>query len=67
MIERISASAAKSNFGGLLDDVAALGRVEIAKHGRLVAVVLSPRALASDVGVQRIPRKLSLKPKKTLR
>jgi len=45
MTKRVSASSAKNNFGGLLDDVAALGRVEIVKHGRLVAVVLSPRAL----------------------
>ena len=45
MSKRVLASDAKNNFGGLLDDVAALGRVEIFKHGRLVAVVLSPRAL----------------------
>lgn len=45
MSKQISASDAKNNFGGLLEDVAALGRVEILKHGRLVAVVLSPRAL----------------------
>jgi prevent-host-death family protein len=45
MSKRVSASDAKNNFGGLLDDVAALGRVEILKHGRLVAVVLSPHAL----------------------
>lgn len=45
MSKRVSASDAKNNFGGLLDDVAALGRVEIIKHGRLVAVVLSPRML----------------------
>ena len=44
MAKQISASHAKNNFGGLLDDVAALGCVEIVKHGRLVAVVLSPRA-----------------------
>jgi len=44
MSKTISASDAKNNFGGLLDDVAALGRVDIVKHGRLVAVVLSPRA-----------------------
>ena len=44
MAKRISASDAKNNFGGLLDDVATLGRVDIVKHGRLVAVVLSPRA-----------------------
>jgi prevent-host-death family protein len=47
MAKRVSASDAKNNFGGLLEDVAALGRVEIIKHGRLVAVVLSPRALAA--------------------
>ena len=47
MAKRISASDAKNNFGGLLEDVAELGRVDIVKHGRLVAVVLSPRAFAS--------------------
>jgi prevent-host-death family protein len=45
----VSASDAKNNFGGLLDDVAALGRVDIVKHGRLVAVVLSPRAFGSSL------------------
>jgi prevent-host-death family protein len=44
MTKTVSASHAKNNFGGLLDDVTALGRVEIHKHGRLVAVVLSPHA-----------------------
>ena len=48
MAKRVSASDAKNNFGGLLEDVAALGRVDIIKHGRLVAVVLSPRALNSS-------------------
>lgn len=47
MSKSISASDAKNNFGGLLEDVAALGRVDILKHGRLVAVVMSPRALRS--------------------
>ena len=47
MSKQVSASDAKNNFGGLLEDVAALGRVEIVKHGRLVAVVLSPRALSA--------------------
>jgi prevent-host-death family protein len=47
MIKRVSASDAKNNFGGLLEDVATLGRVDILKHGRLVAVMLSPRALES--------------------
>ena len=45
MAKSVTASDAKNNFGGLLEDVAALGRVEIVKHGRLVAVILSPRAL----------------------
>jgi prevent-host-death family protein len=49
MSKKISASDAKNNFGGLLDDVAALGRVDIVKHGRLVAVVLSPRAFESSL------------------
>jgi prevent-host-death family protein len=44
MSKQISASDAKNNFGGLLDDVAALGRVDVMKHGRLVAVMLSPIA-----------------------
>lgn len=55
MAKNISASDAKNNFGGLLEDVAALGRVDIMKHGRLVAVVLSPRALDSAVMAGRAP------------
>jgi prevent-host-death family protein len=47
MNKRISATDAKNNFGGLLEDVAALGRVEIVRHGRVVAVVLSPRAASA--------------------
>lgn len=43
MGKRVSASDAKNNFGGLLEDVANLGRVDILKLGRLVAVMLSPR------------------------
>lgn len=42
-MKRVSATHAKSHFGELLEDVAALGRVEIVKHGRIVAIVLSPR------------------------
>jgi prevent-host-death family protein len=49
MPKRVSASDAKNNFGGLLEDVAVLGRVDVMKHGRLVAVVLSPRALSSSL------------------
>lgn len=52
-MKQISASQAKNNFGGLLDDVAALGCVEIVKHGRPVAVVLSPRALEELRGAGR--------------
>ena len=47
MVKQVSASNAKNNFGGLLEDVTALGRVDVIKHGRLVAVVLSPRAFSS--------------------
>lgn len=46
-MKKVTASHAKNNFGGLLEDVAALGRVDIVKHGRVVAVVLSPEALDS--------------------
>jgi prevent-host-death family protein len=49
MAKSVSASDAKNNFGGLLEDVAALGRVDIVKHGRLVAVLLSPRAFDSSL------------------
>jgi prevent-host-death family protein len=44
-MKKVAATAAKNNFGGLLDDVASLGRVEIVKHGRTVAIVMSPREL----------------------
>jgi prevent-host-death family protein len=53
MSKCISATDAKNNFGGLLEDVAALGRVDIVKHGRLVAVVLSPRAFESAAAHER--------------
>ncbi len=46
-IKRVSATDAKNNFGGLLEDVAALGRVDVVRHGRVVAVVLSPRTFGS--------------------
>ena len=54
MSKRVSASDAKNNFGGLLGDVAALGRVEIVKHGRLVAIVLSPHALNSALAAAAV-------------
>ena len=59
MSKRISATDAKNNFGGLLEDVAELGRVEIVRHGRLVAVVLSPRewrAASSPVSSSEPPQ-----------
>lgn len=43
MPKTVSASDAKNNFGGLLESVAALGRVDIVRHGRPVAIVLSVR------------------------
>lgn len=49
MHKKVTATDAKNNFGGLLEDVAALGRVEIVRHGRVVAVVLSPGALQAAV------------------
>jgi len=51
MVKQVSATDAKNNFGGLLEDVAALGRVDVVKHGRLVAVVLSPRAFDASLAV----------------
>ncbi|MGH2670169.1 MAG: type II toxin-antitoxin system prevent-host-death family antitoxin [bacterium] len=53
MAKKVTATDAKNNFGGLLEDVATLGRVEIVKHGRVVAVVLSPRALEAADGESR--------------
>jgi prevent-host-death family protein len=43
MKKQVSATDAKNNFGGLLEDVMVLGRVEIVRHGRLVAIMVSPR------------------------
>ncbi len=48
MPKTVSATDAKNNFGGLLEDVADLGRIDIVRHGRLVAVVLSPRAFEAS-------------------
>jgi prevent-host-death family protein len=53
MPKQVSATAAKNNFGGLLEDVASLGRVEIVRHGRLVAVVVSPREFEALAGRTR--------------
>jgi hypothetical protein len=49
MSKTTSASDAKNDFDGLPEDVAALGRVNVMKHGRFVSVVLSPRALESSL------------------
>lgn len=56
MAKTVTATDAKNNFGGLLEDVAVLGRVEIIRHGRVVAIMLSPRALdagVADVAVEK--------------
>ena len=44
MFKKVTATDAKNNFGGLLEDVAVRGRVDIVRHGRVVAVMLSPQA-----------------------
>jgi prevent-host-death family protein len=54
MSKTISASEAKNNFGGLLESVASLGRVEIVRHGRPVAMVLSPREFQALVEAGRL-------------
>lgn len=54
MPKRITATAAKNNFGGLLEDVAALGRVEIVRHGRVVAIVLAPHASTHEAGSDEV-------------
>jgi prevent-host-death family protein len=43
MAKQVRATDAKNNFGGLLEDVATLGRVDVVRHGRVVAVILAPR------------------------
>lgn len=50
MLKRMTATEAKNNFGGLLEAVATFGAVEVVKHGRPVAVVLSPRAFEAAAG-----------------
>ncbi len=50
MARRVTASHAKSRFGELLDTVTAEGRVEITKHGRVVAVLSAPRK--AEAGIQ---------------
>lgn len=53
MVRKVSATKAKNRFGRLLEEVAALGRVHIVKHGRIAAIVLSPRALEALLAVER--------------
>jgi prevent-host-death family protein len=57
MARRVTASDAKNHFGGLLDEVATHGRIEITKHGRVVAVLMAPRLLdqALTSGTAGIP------------
>lgn len=42
---RITATDAKNNFGNLLELAAWHGRVDIVRHGRVVASVVAPRAV----------------------
>lgn len=42
-MKRVSASDAKNRFGGLLEEAAMHGRVDIVRHGRVVGVLLSPK------------------------
>jgi prevent-host-death family protein len=55
MSTRMTASDAKNHFGELLDQVLAQGRVDIVRHGRVVAVVLSARELEA-LEASRRPR-----------
>ena len=41
-MKRVSTSHARTHFGELLEDVAALGRVEIVRNGRVVAIIVPP-------------------------
>ncbi len=45
MTLKITATDAKNNFGNLLELVAWHGRVDIVRHGRVVASVVAPRAI----------------------
>ncbi len=45
MALRITATDAKNNFGNLLELAAWHGRVDIVRHGRVVASVVAPRAI----------------------
>jgi len=43
MIKKVTATQAKRQFGALLEDALSAGRVEITKHGRVIAVLLPAR------------------------
>jgi len=47
MSRQITATEAKNQFGVLLEEVLAGGRVEITKHGRVVAVLQAARTVVS--------------------
>jgi prevent-host-death family protein len=58
MPKKVSVADAQNNFRGLLEDVSEFGRVDIVRHGRVVAVVVSPRVFKADSGTYaREPRK----------
>jgi prevent-host-death family protein len=62
MAPRVSATDAKNNFGGLLELVATRGRVEITRHGRVVAVVLAPRLADAPEAVAPSPSEHMIPP-----
>ena len=43
-MKKVAASDAKNRFGSLLDEAAMNGCIEIVKHGRVVGILLSPKA-----------------------
>lgn len=55
MFKKVTATDAKNNFGGLLEDIAVRGRVDIVRHGRVVAVMLSPQALQGMGELSSVP------------
>ncbi len=48
-MRKVSASDAKNRFGALLEEAAQHDGVEIVRHGRVIGVLLSPKAFAELV------------------
>jgi antitoxin (DNA-binding transcriptional repressor) of toxin-antitoxin stability system len=49
-MKRVSTSHARAHFGELLENVATLGRVEIVRNGRVVAIMIPPPAGGESLG-----------------